>query len=283
MSKQTQPLNTPTSRIDIADLLKILASRIKVLIVIPALAGVIAYGVCFIVPQTYSSEAILSLPSISINALSVPGATPAAQASVMMVSPLVLDPVIQDLKLGGDKSIQAVRKDLVKQVKPVVGKDGLLRLETLGETPREAQVLGNAILARWLKSTLPGADESNELETRLRLAKSSLDQIELMFKRLTAEGVADLSRPLSRSDVTGTLVAVGELKARYLDEVLVNTRKLKGFTQDVIKQIPTLPTESVSPKKTMVAVLVSLGTAILLIIFILVRESWMRKPSSVER
>ena len=265
--------NESESDSSMLDLLAVVAENLKLLIFGPLLAGLVAFGVTFLMPQTYTSEAILALPAVAASTLATPTATPAAQAAAMMVSPLVLDPVVQALSLSGGKSIQSARKKLQNQIKAFVGKDGLLRLEASAETPPEAQALANAILDVWLKSTVPGPDDRAELETRLARAKFSLENVDRMLKRLTSEGVSDLNKPLTRGEVGASIVAVSELETRYLNEVLSLPRLLKGYSRDVVKQAPTLPTEVVSTKKILIISLTIVLSIVLLLIWAMVKGS----------
>ena len=255
------------------DLLAVVAENLKLLVFGPLLAGLVAFGVTFLMPQTYTSEAILALPAVAASTLATPTATPAAQAAAMMVSPLVLDPVVQALSLSGGQSIQSARKKLQNQIKASVGKDGLLRLEASAETPPQAQALANAILDVWLKSTVPGPDDRAELETRLARAKFSLENVDRMLKRLTSEGVSDLNKPLTRGEAGASIVAVSELETRYLNEVLSLPRLLKGYSRDVVKQAPTLPTEAAANKKVLVSALAVLLSGVFLLIWVVLRNS----------
>lgn len=271
MQVETMIDNGPDT--SLMDLLAVVSENLKLLIIGPIVAGLVALGVTFAIPQTFISEAILALPAVAASTLATPTATPSAQAAAMMVSPLVLDPVVQALNLSGGQSIQSARKKLQNQVKATVGKDGLLRLEASAETPKEAQVLANAILDTWLKSTVPGPDDHADLETRLARAKFSLENVDRMLKRLTSEGVSDLSKPLTRGEVGASIVAVSELETRYLNEVLAIPRLLKGYSRDVVKQAPTLPTEAVTTKRMLIIALAVILSVIFLLVWLMVKNS----------
>jgi uncharacterized protein involved in exopolysaccharide biosynthesis len=259
--------------VSLLDMLVLVAQNLKLLIFGPLAAGLLALGVCYVVPQSYTSEAILVLPNISVNVNGVVSSaaptTATAQAAAMMVSPLVLDPVIAELNLADGHPIHVARKKLVNQVKAVVGKDGLLRLDATANTSVEAQNIANAVISAWLKSTVPGIEERADLEKRLESAKVSLNEVDRLLKRLTAEGSSTLSQPLTRGEAGTSIVAISELQTKFLGEVLSIPRTLQGFSRDVVKQPPTLPTETVAPKKAVIAVLVTLvsGFTVLLGLF----------------
>lgn len=192
----------------------------------------------------------------------------------MMVSPIVLDPVIELLNLSKGQPIQSVRAELVSQVKAAVGKDGLLRLDVSADTALEAQAIANAVIDSWLKSTVPGEQDRADLEKRLAYAKGALTSVNRLLERLTSEGSANLNQPLTRGEAGTSIVAVGELQARYFSEVLTIPRALQGLSRDVLKQPPTLPIHPAAPKKSLIAVLAALGSGFALLLWVFTRQAW---------
>lgn len=261
------------------DVVVTMAENLRLLVFGPVAAGLFALGACYVVPQTFASESIVALQYVvsgygSGNAAATVTAT--AQAAAVMTSPIVLDPVIMSLNLANGRTIQIARKILAGQVKTNVGKDGLLRLDITANTPAEAQNIANAVISAWLNSTVPGAEERAELEKRLESAKSSLDAVERLLKKLTTEGASNLSQPLTRGEAGTSIVAIGELQTKFLSEVLVIPRQLKGYSRDVIRQPPTLPTEPVSPKKGLITILAAVLSGFALLLWVFIREAWCR-------
>jgi hypothetical protein len=253
--------------ISLFDLLLVVAENLKLLILGSLVVGLLALGIGYALPQSFTSQAILALPTTTTTP------TP-TQASAMMVSPLVLDPVIESLNLSKGQPIQVARTGLAGQIKAAVGKDGLLRLDVTANTPLEAQAIANAVIDTWLKSTAPGALDRADLEKRLAYAKVSLESVRRLMDRLTAEGSALLSKPLKLGEAGTSIVALGELQARYLGEVLSIPRSLQGLSRDVVVQPPTLPTEPVAPKKSLIAVLAALGSGFALLLWVFMRQAW---------
>ena len=266
-------MNEQDDEISLLDLMLVMAENIKLLLLGPLLAGLLALGVGFVLPQKFVSNAILALPTVASTPTPTPTPTP-TQAAAMMVSPIVLDPIIAKLGLAGDQTLQAARVELAQQIKATVGKDQLLRLDVTAETPAAAQTLANAIIDNWLKSTAPGELDRVDLEKRLGYAQKSLDSVTRLIERLTAEGSANLNQPLTRGEAGTSIVAVGELQARYLADVINIPRTLQGLSRDVVLQPPTLATEPVSSKKALIATLAALGTGFALLLFVFMRAAW---------
>ena len=258
------------NEVSLLDLLVVVTQNLKLLILGPVLLGLLALGIGFALPQTFISQSILALPTVTTP---TPTPTP-VQATAMMVSPIVLDPVIESLNLSKGQPVQAVRTELASQIKATVGKDGLLRLDVSADAPLEAQAIANAVIDSWLKNTVPGEQDRADLEKRLAYAKGALASVNRLLERLTSEGSANLNQPLTRGEAGTSIVAVGELQARYFSEVLTIPRALQGLSRDVVKQPPTLPIHPAAPKKGLIAVLAALGSGFALLLWVFMRQAW---------
>ena len=274
-------VETEESEVRLLDLLLVVAENIKLLVLGPLVIGLIALGIAFALPPSFVSQAILALPAASATPTSTPTPTPTL-AAAMMVSPLVLDPIVENFKLGEGKPIESARDEFAKRVKAVVGKDGLLRLNVTDHSAAQAQSLANAVIDGWLKSTVPGPQEREDLQKRLEVAQSSLKTVNTLLDRLSIDGAASLDKPMTRGEAGAGLVTVGELQARYLADVLVIPRALQGLSRDVVKQPPTLPTEAVAPKKSLIAVLATLASGFVLLLFVFMRQAWKNAAADPE-
>jgi len=266
--------------VSLLDLLLVVAENIKLLVLGPLVIGLMALAIAFAMPQSFVSQAILALPVDKATAIDTV-VTP-TQAAAMMVSPLVLDPIIENFKLGEGKPIQSARDAFVGRVKAVVGKDGLLRLDVIDHSAAHAQLLANAVVDGWLRRTVPGPQERADLQKRLEIAQGGLKAVTALLDRLSVDGVVSLGKPLTRAEAGSSVVAVGELQARYLADVLAIPRALHGLSRDVVKQPPTLATEPVAPKKSLIAVLAVLGSGFALLLFVFMRQAWKNAASDPE-
>lgn len=264
--------------VGLLDLLVLVAEHWKLLVTGSLLAGALAAGFAHFAPKTYVSEAILALPApppAGQHTSSLGGKVQTAQqAAALMVAPQVLDPVVQQFKLAEGVPAGDARKQLKNQIKAEVDLDGLLRLEVGLSSPTQAQAVANAIIDQWMASTVPTEQERAELERTLKLAESSLTATQQMVARLATENTDNLAKPLTRGEAGVSIVAIGELQSRYLEQVLETSRQLRGYTRDVVKQPPTLPSIPESANKGLVGLLTALATAMLLILWIIVVQAW---------
>ena len=255
------------NEISLLDLLIVVAENLKLLILGSFAAGLLALGIAFTLPQSYVSQAILALPTPT------PTPTP-TQAATMMVSSIVLDRVVESMKLSKGQPIQVSSKTLANEIKATVGKDGLVRLDVSAPSAIQAQAIANAVIDSWLISTVPSGDDRADLEKRLSYAKLAFDSTTRFVEHFTSKDSASLNNPLLLDQGGATIVAVGELQARYLNEVLSISRSLKGLSRDIVTQQPTLPTEHVSPKKGLFATLSALAAGFALLLWVFMRQAW---------
>jgi uncharacterized protein involved in exopolysaccharide biosynthesis len=248
------------SQVSLLDLLLVVAENIKLLFFGPLIIGLLALLTAFALPQSFTSQAILS---------PVP-----AQAATMMISPLILDPVINALNWDDGVTIESARTKLAGQIKAVVGKDTLLRLSVTAQKPEEAKKIANLIIDAYLKSTAPGELDRADLEKRLTYARTSLDAIRKLIENITLNGAGILNKPVTLGDAGTSIAALGELQARYLGEVLSIPRTLQGLSRDIVIQPPTLPTEAVAPKKSLIAVMAALASGFALLLWVFMRKAW---------
>ena len=267
-------MNTEEKEISLIDLLLATVENLKLLIVGPIVAGLLALGLSYGLPQTHTSQATLSLPTPTPTPTSKPTPTP-TQAAAMMVSPSVLDPVVTSLNLFGAVPIELARTLLAQQVKVTVGKDGLLRLDVSASTASQAQITANSIIDVWLKSTVPTGEDRKELEVRLAFAESSLASVRLLSNRLISEGASDLGKPLTRGEAGGSIIAAADLQARYWSEVLSLQRSLQGLSREVIVQPATLAYQSGRLKKRgLIVAMAVLSCFLILLLWIFIRQAW---------
>lgn len=263
------------------DQLIVVAENIRLLILVPLAVGLLALGAAFAVPKSYVSQAMLSMPMPMPMPMPPTTAVPpmttitSAQAALMMVSPQVLDAVIAALNLSEGRSVEVAREKLLGQVKVAAGKDGMVRLDVTAPSPVQAQAIANAVVDSWLKSAVPGEQERAMLETRLAHATSALDSLNRIMTRLADSDAPAQKKFAGMGELGASLITVADLQARYLGEVFAITRQLKGLSrEDVLKQAPTLPSDTVGPRKSVIVVLSMLTSGFVLLLWVFMRQAW---------
>jgi len=194
-----------------------------------------------------------------------------AQAQAVMMSPLVLDQIIESRQLFSNEGLrgEAARIKLRRQIKVMGGKDGLLRLEVVATSPTAAQALANDVIETWVKTTVPRERERADLQMQLSYAKGALEAT----RRWQDQALG------TRGDKAQALYAaqmapvVEELRSRYIKEVIQISNVLQGFPDDGILMRPTLPIQPVPVERELFALLAAIITGVLSLLWVLVRRS----------
>ncbi|MCZ8293244.1 MAG: hypothetical protein O9312_06990 [Hylemonella sp.] len=268
------------------------AENLKLLIAVPVVAGLLAFGLSFALPRSYSSQAILDLTAstqvsqgspdrggwgMTVPLVLVSQVSPGLVAS-MMNSPLVLDQVLTSTPAAAEEGFligEAGRKALSRQIKTAVGKDGLLRVDVVASTPARAQALANALIEAWLRSTVPGARKRADLEKWLNYAQDSLDAVRRLREQLVSSP-GNAVKVAGASRLVAPFEALDELQMRHTVEVMNFTSALNGVSREVVKQPPTLAAEPVAPRKGLIALLAALIAEFGVVLWLLVRKVWHR-------
>lgn len=260
--EEIQSLSPVTEEeVSLLDLLVTLAENARLLIIGPLLVGLCALGLGFVLPQTFQSVAVLQ----------------AEQATAsLMTTAAVLDPVAAGLGMGmgKDDSAEESRRTLREQIKVAVGRnDKLLTLTVSAPTPQQAQATANALLQQTYLQSRPKGSVGKRLAGQLAEAQGRLKNAESaaagMLKRLetsavSAPGGSELARGYADL-LTAAAAAQGQVSALEA--------QLEGLSEALLVQAPTLPQKASQPKKALMAIGATLGTGLLLLLFIFVRQA----------
>jgi hypothetical protein len=247
--------------ISLLDLALTVAENLRLLIIGPIAAGLIALGVSSLLPKTFESVAIL-------NVIDQP-----EKVASLATTAVVLDPVAEQLGLTKSATRDAARAALRGRVSMAVGrKDGLLTLTTKGESGEEAQALANAVLAQLFVAVAPKGQDAIDLEKRLALARSLYANNQLVIERSSAL----MSAAKSESAVNAGLQGYAELIALQQSlaiRIASDERSLRGLSDANLAQPPILPTQHVAPKRSLISVLAALATGFALLLFVFIRKA----------
>jgi len=241
------------------DLLLALSENVKLIVIGSLLAGLCALGISFLLPQSYQSVAVLQTDQ------------PVAS---LVVTAAVLDPVIADLGLAKDGSIEDARNKLREQIKAGVGRnDKLVTLTVSDPVALRAQSIANAVLQQAYKQSRPKGSVRIRLEVQLAEAqerfKNAKDASGGVLKRLELNDARpNASTELARGYaelLTATGIAQGQIS--------VLQTQLEGVSEAQLIQAPTLPQKASQARKSAIVGGAMLAMALLLIIFIVARKS----------
>ena len=247
--------------ISLLDLALTVAENLRLLIIGPIAAGLIALGVSSLLPKTFESVAIL-------NVIDQP-----EKVASLATSAAVLDPVAEQIGLTKLATRDAARAELRGRVTVAVGrKDGLLTLTTKGESGEEAQALANVVLAQLFVAVAPKGQDAADLEKSLSLARSLYANNQLVIERSSALMGAAKSENAVNAGLQGYAELIA-LQQSLADKIASDERSLRGLTETSLAQNPTLPTQHVAPKRSLISVLAALATGFALLFFVFIRKA----------
>lgn len=256
--------------ISLLDLLVTITDNLKLLILGPMAAGLIALGVGFVVPPTFESEALIKVPNPVSTTTTTTTANKSLSAEALaatLQSAVALDPVV--LANGGPNTAQGqtltdARKALQSRISVSIGKkDGLLTLKAQGESPQQAQQLAQQLIAQAQRVSKPHGDDLKRLQDQLDNQKLQLQAAQQALREYTqSKSANNTSAPLLL-----TLVQSASQRMLELED------HMRGLTDSDIVQSPTLPDRAIKPNKSLIAVVAALAMGFALLLFVFVRQA----------
>jgi len=264
MTANEAPLvRVDSDEIELIDLLIVIAENLKLLIFIPLLVGVATLGFSYGMEKTYQSESILSAekPGLSFSGHVL---------SSYIKSADVLEAVAADIKFEPTQSmtgrVTALRNSLYVSVG---NQDPMVTLKTQAQTPEAAQELNATIWRSVLQKTTPNAAELERLQSQLKTAKERLESgnsLEAMTVKALTNGVTNESTTRLYSELLASNSAL-------LRSIALLESQLEGLTVENFTQKPTLPEFPIRPQKAFLAVVATMGTGLLVLLFVLARQA----------
>ncbi len=243
--------------ISLLDLLQTIVDNLRLLVIGPLVAGLLAYGVALVIPKTYESTAILKSEQ---------------NLAGQMLTASVLDPIAA--KLGYTPKMEAddARDKLKKEIKASYNaKDKLVTLTAQSTSPQSAQALANDVLAQVYVQTQPRDSAKQSLQkqlTQLQTREKELNQsakiLERRLEQATGNGVSEVAQ--------GYAQLIGVIEKTQENQIKVE-KELKGIDSSDLIQSPTLSTKKVAPKRSLIAIIAALAAGFALLLFVFTRQA----------
>ena len=264
--------------INLLDLLTTVVENLKLLVLGSLGAGVLALGISFLITPTFTAKTTMIPPSLAnsitnsalrseLGGLSMSGMgglgglvgavkSPGEQYIAYMESNILRDQLIVKYKLQeryDEKYLENTRKVLKKKVKLISDKKtGLITIEVDDHDPKFAADLANDYV-----------DSLSRMIGRMTLAEAKARR-ELLEQQITEATQKSYQSPTVREGVIQSLIR--EFESARLDE----KRDHPFVVQVDPAQVPELKS---SPKKALIAIITTLATFFLLLIFVFVRQA----------
>jgi uncharacterized protein involved in exopolysaccharide biosynthesis len=259
--------------ISLLDLATVIVENLKLLIFGPLAAGIVALGISFLIPPTFTAKTTMIPPAQSsgggtaallgqlggFGALAGGAAgikTPTDQYLAYLESNTLRDELIETFKLRERykaKYQQSARDTLKGSVKATADKkSGLITIEVDDHDPKFAADLANDYV-----------ESLSRMIGRMTLAEAKARR-ELLEQQITEATQKSYQSPMVREGVIQSLIR--EYESARLDE----KRDHPFVVQVDPAQAPELKSK---PKKALIAIIATLATFFLLLIFVFVRQA----------
>lgn len=248
--------------ISLLDILVTLAESWKLLVFGPLAAAMLAAALSFLLPKTFESTAIVRLAETEV---ALVGAVP------------VLDPLIVkfDLLPEFDGNQDDARAYLAKQITGKFDKKtGLSTITAIATTPERAQAMGVAAINALLLELLPKGKNKDQVEQTISsnegIIANNVDAVEQLKRQMGKQGQND----------TGLEVVMkhyASLTAEVARKELENSELRKSLTvkgAELFVQQPSFPQRKVSPRRSLIVLLVGVTSVFVLLLFVFVRKAW---------
>lgn len=224
-------------------------------------AGFFALGICFMLPQTYQSVAVIQADQ------------PTAS---LMTTATVLDPVVASLGLAQDSSVEQARVKLRSQINTAIGRaDKLLTLTVSARSAQQAQTIATALLLRTFQEVKPKGTLRLRLETQLAEARVRFSNAqtvsESLRQRLESTGASG-ANSISNSEVARGYAELLGATSTAQSQIVLLESQLEGLSDAQVVQSPTLAEKPSTPKKGLIAIGVTLAAGLALLVFVFSRQ-----------
>jgi uncharacterized protein involved in exopolysaccharide biosynthesis len=255
MTESTQLLEDDD--ISLLDLLQTIAENLRLLVIGPIVAGLLALAAASFLPKTYESTAILKAEPI---------------VASIMLSAAVLDPIASSVGYTSQMPADDARTKLKEQIKANINaKDKLLTLTAQANSPQAAQALVQAVLLQTYTQSQPRDSEKLRLQKQLLQAqtreKEAIQTAQLLGRKLDAAGSTGVSEVAQ-----GYAQMIGVVKESQNTQLEIE-RALQGLDASALVQEATLPTKHATPKRSLIVIMAALAAGFALLLFVFIRQA----------
>ncbi len=262
------------NEVSLYDLMLVVANNLKLLILGPLLVGLVALGVAYSLPRSYTSQTHLNLEDS------------AKAVEAVMRSPAVLDVVLKQFPSPMGVTDRARDEFATKFRFGTVSASqkantSVTKLEMDDESPVRAQSMANALVDAWLATTKPQPESKLELMRKLKRNQDAVDTVSQLLKRMANE-TTQLLLPNVRYELGTQSAQLLQMKNDYEASISQIELDLRGKTRDVVVSPPSLPTDATKPQKSLIVVLSVIGSGVVLLLWVFMRQGWMNAAQDPE-
>lgn len=240
--------------------------NLKLLLLGPAIVGVVMFAIVSAVPPSYTSVAYLKIDEAG-----------ARTVDALMHSPSVLDKVLAGFKAPQD-TVEARRRFLDAHRRIVVAPGemhqtaNLHLLEYSDRDPRVAQEVNSLFIDAWLDSAKPTPEKRMMIEAEIPRRELAVKSVSELIDRLLRGAPPPDARSSLESDRMGLVVEMIRDRDKNLAAIASLRNSLMDVSRETFFSAPDLPTVPSWPNKGVITVLAGFVAEMLLLIFVISRR-----------
>ena len=272
-SAQTEGYGSEDS-IDMLGVLLTLAENLKWLILWPLAGGALVYSLTYLLPEQYESAAIIKAEgSIAAN----------------MTAAHVLDRALKNLGYLdqlSEEDAEDARQDLLRDTTTsVVRGTQLVTLKVVRHSPEAAhriaqETRNNVMLSKMQEILNMVYADSRPREVELQRLSTEKTMLEQQIKELA--GASKMAQQLLEDPSPGTntgalaesIASISSNLVRIQTALHAVDKKMLGLSNEDLVQAPTFPKRPSGPKKALIAAVSTVAIGLLMLVFVLMRQSW---------
>lgn len=263
--------------IDLLDTLVTIAENIKLLVIGPLIAGLLAFGAVLFWPATYESSFTLEgQKKIGKGQLQTIDLLTPTQVSQLLTSPAVFSEAAKKLQNSGQTQWVALLQPGALSVQ-VLRNTTQVQATVKAKDPAAAHAAVEALLQAALVMSKPQGGALEEIRTSLERNESALASARLMESRFRAAvNSTDRADPILAQAYTKLLDTIPNLAQSVVDDRI----RLNGLTSLDVLVEPSIAKEPVSPKRAVVSVAAILGVGFALLLWVFMRQAFKKEALS---
>lgn len=267
--------------IDLLDLLVTIAESWKLLVLGPLVAGLLALGMTFTLPQSFQSQAVINS---GFEVRSKDGQTDFSGVRpellvAMARTAAVLEPVRLQVGFMPEAATELALNELRQSIQASVGRaDKLVTITVNAPSAEQAQRTNQALLVELFKQSQPRGADLARLNAKLQFEKEALSKA----LNLEQELIAIIKSGKESDLLSATYVNVSGIKGTHFDTIQSLEAQIEGLPQTALVQPATLPEKPVSNKKALMAIVTALATGFALLVFVFIRKAFFNASANPE-
>jgi LPS O-antigen subunit length determinant protein (WzzB/FepE family) len=260
-SAQTEGYGSDDS-IDMLDVLLTLAENLKWLILWPLAGGAIVYSLTYLLPEQYESAAIIKAEgSIAAN----------------MTAAHVLDRALKNLGYLdqlSEEDAEDARQDLLRDTTTsVVRGTQLVTLKVVRDSPEAAHRITQEILNMVYSDSRPREVELQRLSTEKTMLEQQITELTAASK-MAQQLLEDPLPTTNTGALAESIASISSNLVRIQTALHAVEKKMLGLSDEDLVQAPTFPKRPSGPKKALIAAVSTVAIGLLMLVFVLMRQSW---------